>query len=66
VDEVVVGGGVVGVGDRYLLPLTDALHAALPHGRRPPVVAARRGPEASVVGAGLLAFERHGFGAEVR
>lgn len=54
---VVIGGGVAAVGDRYLVPLAEAMYALLPHGVRPPVRATVLGAESAVVGAASLAFD---------
>jgi len=57
-DVIVVGGGVVAAGEVFLSPARRALAAALSGGshRRPtPVVAARFGPAAGIVGAALMA-----------
>lgn len=58
VERVVVGGGVLGVGDRYWRPLTEAFAAELlpgPSGVRP--VRAALGPRSAVVGAAALLLE---------
>ena len=55
---VVVGGGVSAAGDRLLAPARAALERSLVGGRRrevPPVLAARLGPRAGLVGAADLA-----------
>ncbi|WP_121252499.1 ROK family protein [Nocardioides ferulae] len=57
-DLVVVGGGVSAAGDRLLDPARAALDRSLvaaPHRRIPPLLRARFGPEAGVVGAADLA-----------
>ena len=56
--RIVVGGGVSAAGDRLLEPARTALERSLvAAGLRvlPPVLAARLGPEAGVVGAAELA-----------
>jgi glucokinase len=57
---VVVGGGLVTAGELLLEPTRDAFHRlVLAPGHRPvvPIVAARFGPEAGAIGAGLIALE---------
>ena len=57
-DVIVVGGGVVAAGEAFLSPARRTLAAAVSGGshRRPtPVVAARFGPAAGIVGAALMA-----------
>ncbi|GAA2001316.1 ROK family protein [Nocardioides kribbensis] len=57
-EVVVVGGGVSAAGDRLLEPARSALARSLvgaAHRRVPPVLRARFGPEAGVVGAAYLA-----------
>jgi glucokinase len=56
-DVIVVGGGVGVIGDLFLEPARRAAMSALSSGhvRRPtPIVAAHFGPDAGLVGAGLL------------
>lgn len=62
-EVVIVGGGVVTAGDRLLAPARGALarHALPPLGELVPVVPARFGAEAGMVGAAALAWE--GLGA---
>ncbi|WKN50037.1 ROK family protein [Nocardioides sp. Arc9.136] len=58
---VVVGGGVSAAGDRLLEPARHALVRSLvgaAHREVPPVVRARFGPEAGVVGGAILARQR--------
>ncbi len=57
-EVVVIGGGVSAAGDRLLEPARTALARSLvgaPHRVVPPVLRARFGPEAGVVGAAILA-----------
>jgi glucokinase len=56
-DVIVVGGGVMAVGDLMLDPAREELGArALPPMNRTPVVPAQLGPEAGMVGAAALAM----------
>jgi glucokinase len=56
-DVIVVGGGVMAVGDLMLDPAREVLAArALPPMNRTPVVAAELGPEAGMVGAAAMAM----------
>lgn len=54
---VVVGGGVLALGEAFLVPLRRAARTeALGATREAPIVAAKFGPTACLVGAGLAAF----------
>ncbi|MGH2843179.1 MAG: ROK family protein, partial [Solirubrobacteraceae bacterium] len=58
VGAVIIAGGVLEIGDAWLSPLREALHAEVfPSHRQVPVLAAELGSEAGLVGAGLMAFE---------
>lgn len=60
-ERVVVGGGAVEAGDLLLAPARDAAQARIMgrgHRRVPPIVPAVLGPDAGLVGAGLLALGR--------
>ena len=67
---VVIGGGVSAAGDRLIEPARAALGRALvgaEHRVVPPILAARLGPEAGLVGAALLArAEQQPFSRWVR
>jgi len=55
---VVIGGGVIAAGELLLAPAREELLArALPPVRETPVVAARFGEDAGLVGAAILARE---------
>lgn len=57
-DVVVIGGGVSAAGDLLLSPARDEYQRrALPPTRRAPLVVAELGPDAGMVGAGILAAE---------
>jgi glucokinase len=57
-DVFVIGGGVGAVGDLILDPARDEYRSrALPPNARAPVVLARLGPDAGIVGAAILALE---------
>ena len=57
-DVVVIGGGVSAAGDLLLAPARDEYQRrALPPTRRAPLVVAELGPDAGMVGAGILAAE---------
>jgi glucokinase len=53
---VVVGGGLAEAGDALLVPLDAALAGKLTFQRKPALVRAALGDEASCLGAGLLAL----------
>ncbi|OLB67419.1 MAG: sugar kinase [Actinobacteria bacterium 13_2_20CM_2_72_6] len=55
-EVVVVGGGLAEAGDALLVPLDAALAGKLTFQRRPALVRAALGDEASCLGAGLLAL----------
>lgn len=56
IDAVIVGGGVATIGADFLTPLSETLRAEVrPPGRGLPVLPARLGAEAPLVGAALLA-----------
>ena len=63
--EVVIGGGVSQAGDLLMVPAAEVAHRyTLPGvGTRTTIRLARRGPEAGVVGAGLLAVQEYGGSA---
>lgn len=56
IDAVVVGGGVASIGEPLLAPAREAMRAGVLHAaRNVPVLAARFGAEAAIVGASLAA-----------
>ncbi|GAA2722820.1 ROK family protein [Actinocorallia aurantiaca] len=56
-DALVIGGGAAQIGPDFLAPLTEALHAeALPPLRALPVLPARLGTDAPLIGAALQAM----------
>ena len=55
-EVVVVGGGLAEAGDALLVPLDAALAGRLTFQRKPALVKAALGDEASCLGAGLLAL----------
>jgi glucokinase len=60
---VVVGGGVSAAGDKLLEPARNALTRSITgsgHRDVPPLVVAKLGPEAGLVGAADLVRQRHG------
>jgi glucokinase len=63
--EVVIGGGVSQAGDLLMVPAAAVAHRyTLPGvGTRTTIRLARRGPEAGVIGAGLLAVQEYGGSA---
>lgn len=57
---IVLGGGLIGAGDRLLGPLREELAARLPWRPAPSVVRARLGADAGRVGAAVLAWRAAG------
>jgi glucokinase len=58
-DAIVIGGGVAAAGEPFFSAIRDSLaRHALPSARSTPVIPAALGPQAGVIGAGVLARQK--------
>lgn len=62
-EAIVIGGGLAAAGDDLFAPLHDSIAASLTFQQAPALVPARFGPDAGLIGAGLLGARLAGTGA---